>query len=263
MRTFKPSLALSAKELRGAFYDYYVFGECYFYLIKNALGNVLILKRLMAVNMRVKVNGDYRLLLPENKYQDFNNEDILHIKEDDVEQNIYGVPDYIGGLQAILLNEGATIFRRRYYANGAHVGYILYTTNPDLTEEDEKAIEDQLKQSKGVGNFRSMFINIPGGKEKGVQIIPVGDFSAKDDIANIKNLSRNDIIAAWRMNPALAGIIPENAGGFGDIEKIDTVYTQNEINPILLIFLDEINNILLDNRKIDFSGLLDSLGNPL
>ena len=167
----------------------------------------------------------------------------------DVEQDIYGVPDYLGGMQALLLNEAATLFRRRYYANGAHAGYVFYTNDPNLTEKDEENLREQISGSKGVGNFRSLFLNIPGGAEKAVQIIPVGDFQAKDELEKVKNITRNDVIAAWRMNPALAGIIPENSAGFGDIEKIDRVYTSNEIRPIGQLF-SQLNDTLRQDRRI-------------
>ncbi|POD29693.1 hypothetical protein BKM14_20665 [Pseudomonas syringae pv. syringae] len=167
------------------------------------------------------------------------------------------MPEYLGGLQALLLNEAATLFRRRYYSNGAHAGYIFYTNDPNLTEEDEDELRAQITASKGVGNFRSMFVNIPGGSEKAIQIIPVGDFQAKDELEKVKNITRNDVIAAWRMNPALAGIIPENSGGFGDIEKIDRVYTSNEIRPICQLF-DQANATLREDRRFAWKPLLDT-----
>lgn len=229
--------------------DYMVFGESCFYRNPNTFGQVLELEHLPAINMRVKVDGGFRMLLPDNKHQDYDQDEIEHVMDYDVEQNIYGIPDYLGGLQALLLNEAATLLRRRYYANGAHAGYIFYTNDPDVTEEDEDELRAQISASKGVGNFRSMFVNIPGGKEDAIKIIPVGDFQAKDELEKVKNITRNDIIAAWRMNPALAGIIPENSAGFGDIEKIDQVYTINEIRPICQLF-DQINDALRSDRRV-------------
>lgn len=231
--------------------DYMVFGESYFYNDTNAFGQVLELQHLPAINMRVKVDGGFVMLLPDNKEMEFEQHEISHVLDYDVEQNIYGIPDYLGGLQALLLNEAATLFRRRYYSNGAHAGYIFYTNDPDLTEEDEDELRAQISASKGVGNFRSMFVNIPNGKENAIQIIPVGDFQAKDELEKVKNITRNDVIAAWRMNPALAGIIPENTGGFGDIEKIDRVYTSNEIRPICQLF-NQLNEILREDRRFSW-----------
>jgi PBSX family phage portal protein len=252
LREFIPSAGCSTETMGRAGLDYMVFGEAYFYNETNAFGQVLELQHLPAINMRVKVDGGYVMLMPDNKEMEFEQHEISHVLDYDVEQNIYGIPDYLGGLQALLLNEAATLFRRRYYSNGAHAGYIFYTNDPDLTEEDEDELRAQISASKGVGNFRSMFVNIPNGKENAIQIIPVGDFQAKDELEKVKNITRNDVIAAWRMNPALAGIIPENTGGFGDIEKIDRVYTSNEIRPICQLF-SQLNDYLRADRRFSWN----------
>lgn len=41
----------------------------------------------------------------------------------------------------------------------------------------------------------------------------------KDEFLNIKNVSRDDMLAAHRVPPQMMGIIPQNTGGFGDVEK--------------------------------------------
>lgn len=251
IREFIPSLGCSAYTMGCAAMDYMVFGEAYFLAHENFLGHVLELEHLPAINMRVKVGGGFVQLLPNGQEEEFDQDEVVHVMDYDVEQNIYGIPDYLGGLQALLLNEAATLFRRRYYSNGAHAGYIFYTNDPNLSEKDEDNLRAQISASKGVGNFRSMFVNIPGGQENAIKIIPVGDFQARDELEKVKNITRNDIIAAWRMNPALAGIIPENSGGFGDIEKIDRVYTSNEIVPICQLF-NRVNEHLRDDRQISW-----------
>ncbi len=249
LREFIPSAGFSTQTMSRAALDYVVFGETYLLRKTNAFGQVLELQHLPAINMRVKLDGGFRMLLRDGKYEDFDQDEIEHIYNYDVEQEIYGVPDYLGGLQALLLNEAATLFRRRYYSNGAHVGYIFYSNDPNMSQEDEDHLQAQIAGAKGVGNFRSMFVNIPGGSEKAIQIIPVGDFQAKDELEKVKNITRNDVIAAWRMNPALAGIIPENVAGFGDIVKIDQVYTNNEIRPICQLF-NQVNDTLRPDRHI-------------
>ncbi|WP_171057363.1 phage portal protein [Pseudomonas fluorescens] len=257
LREFVPSAGCSIRTMSRAGLDFMVFGESYFLKNRNVFGEVLEMEHLAAINMRVKVDGGFVMLLPDGKEVEFDQEDVEHVMNYDVEQDVYGIPDYLGGMQALLLNEAATLFRRRYYSNGAHAGYIFYTNDPNLTEDDENELRAQISASKGVGNFRSMFVNIPGGTEKAIQIIPVGDFQAKDELEKVKNITRNDVIAAWRMNPALAGIIPENSGGFGDIEKIDRVYTNNEIRPICQLF-DQLNDSLRPDRRIGWREPIES-----
>ncbi|VVO66457.1 hypothetical protein PS903_01050 [Pseudomonas fluorescens] len=258
LREFIPSPGCSIQTMSRAGLDFNVFGEAYFRRNRNAFGQVLEMDHLPAINMRVKIGGGFVMLLPDGKKVEFEEDEVEHVLNYDVEQDIYGVPDYLGGMQALLLNEAATLFRRRYYSNGAHAGYIFYTNDPNLTEEDEESLRNQISASKGVGNFRSMFVNIPGGAEKAIQIIPVGDFQAKDELEKVKNITRNDVIAAWRMNPALAGIIPENSAGFGDIEKIDRVYTSNEIRPICQLF-NQLNETLRSDRRFTWKTTKDTV----
>jgi len=56
--------------------------------------------------------------------------------------------------------------------------------------------------------------------------------AAKDEFLSIKNVSRDDVLAAHRIPPQLLGIIPSNAGGFGDVAKATLVFCRNEIQPL-------------------------------
>lgn len=123
---------------------------------------------------------------------------------------------YLSSLQAALLNESATLFRRRYYTNGSHAGYILYLTDPETSQGDVDALRQALKSSKGLGNFRNLFFHSLNGKEKGIQLIPIGEAATKDEFFNIKNVSRDDQLAAHRVLLQLMGV-PANAGGFGNM----------------------------------------------
>jgi capsid portal protein len=38
----------------------------------------------------------------------------LHIKEPDIKQSIYGIPQYFGSIQSVLLSEDSTLFRRKF-----------------------------------------------------------------------------------------------------------------------------------------------------
>lgn len=157
---------------------------------------------------------------------------VFHLLEPDLLQELYGLPDWLAALQSGLLNEAATIFRRRYYINGAHSGHILYINEAAFSSADADELEEQINQSKGPGNFKSMFLHIPNGKEKGVQIIPVGESAAKDEFLNIKMVTRDDILAAHRVPPVLIGVVPQVNGGFGKPGEAADVFHFAEIEPI-------------------------------
>jgi len=89
-----------------------------------------------------------------------------------------------------------------------------------------------------VGNFRNLFMYAPNGKKDGLQLMPISEVAAKDEFLNIKNVSRDDQLAGHRVPAQLMGIIPNNTGGFGDVEKAAKVFAANEIQPLQDIFTD-------------------------
>jgi len=244
---------LSDSDLAAASIDYDVFGNCYLQKIVNAFGNTLRFKHLPAINMRRMKDADKFCQLQKNGDRpiEFKPGEVVHLLEYDVMQQIYGIPQYFGGINSVLLSEEATLFRRKYYVNGAHMGYILYTSDANMDPEDEKIIKEQISKSKGVGNFRSLYLNIPNGKKDSVQLIPVGDIATKDEFERIKSISRAEILAMWRIQAALAGVMPENTGGFGDIEKIARVYFEYETVPMQDVFL-QLNKFLQPSLKLKF-----------
>ncbi|OSM96657.1 hypothetical protein AU504_08025 [Lonsdalea populi] len=84
-----------------------------------------------------------------------------------------------------------------------------------------------MKSDKGPGNFRNLFMYSPNGKKDGIQIIPLPEVIAKDELLGIKNVSRDDMMAAHRVPPQMMGIMPNNVGGFGDVEKVSRVFVRN------------------------------------
>ena len=61
------------------------------------------------------------------------------------------MPDYLGGLQSALLNQDATLFRRKYFLNGAHMGFIFYATDPNMDDDTEEEMKEMIANSKGGG----------------------------------------------------------------------------------------------------------------
>ncbi|MBU5604899.1 hypothetical protein KQJ18_23370, partial [Citrobacter sp. S55_ASV_140] len=105
--------------------------------------------------------------------------------------------------------------------------------------------------AKGPGNFRNLFMYSPNGKKDGIQIIPLSEVAAKDEFLNIKNVSRDDMMAAHRVPPQMMGIMPSNVGGFGDVEKASMVFVRNELIPLQRRF-EELNT-WLDTDIISFT----------
>ena len=89
-----------------------------------------------------------------------------------------------------------------------------------------------MSSSKGLGNFKNLFLYAPNGKPDGIKIVPLSEVATKDDFFNIKNVSRDDLLSAHRVPPQMMGIIPNNTGGFGDVTKAAQVFVRNELIPL-------------------------------
>lgn len=222
--------------------NYFTFGDGAFLKIRNGFGVPVRLHPLPSMHMRRRKNGDFVILERGGNQKVYKQKDVIFLPQDDLEQQIYGVPDYLGSMQSSLLNKDATLFRRRYYKNGAHMGFIFYASDPNLSEADEKKMKETIASSKGVGNFRSMFVNIPNGKEKGIQLIPVGDIATKDEFERIKNITAQDILVGHRFPAGKGGMMPQPGSSFPDPEKVGREYDKDEIVPVCKLIMDEVNN---------------------
>jgi len=213
--------------------DYLIFGNAYLERRTNVLGQVIALEPALAKYVRRgKDLQSYWFVQGWQKEHLFGHGSIFHLMEPDINQEIYGLPEYLSALNSAWLNESATLFRRRYYQNGSHAGFILYMTDPAQSQEDIDGLRAALKNSKGPGNFRNLFMYAPGGKKDGLQLIPISEVAAKDEFWNIKNVTRDDQLSAHRVPPQLMGVIPNNTGGFGDVAKAAQVFALNEVKPL-------------------------------
>ncbi|MFQ6333179.1 phage portal protein [Methylophilus sp. 3sh_L] len=230
--TFEPTKYMDSMMFQRFALNFVVFGNSYYAKQKSILGNKIKGDILPAKYMRVGLDPEQYFYVPKyNEFTEYKG-NVFHLMSPDINQEIYGLPQYLSAINSIMLNESATLFRRRYYKNGSHAGYILYMTDSAQEKGDIDAIRQALKDAKGPGNFRNLFVYAPGGKEKGIQIIPVAEAAAKDEFTGIKNISRDDMLAIHRVPPQLMGIIPNNTGGFGDAEKAAKVCYINELKPI-------------------------------
>jgi PBSX family phage portal protein len=233
VKSFVPHPLLSRMEFSRFALDFIVFGNAYLERVLSRTGQVLTLKAALAKYMRRGTNLDTYYFVPT--FQDeheFEKGSIYHLISPDVNQEVYGIPEYLSALNSAFLNESATLFRRKYYKNGSHAGFILYMTDAAQEATDIDNMRQALKEAKGPGNFRNLFVYAPNGKKDGIQLIPVSEVAAKDDFLNIKNVTRDDQLAAHRVPAQLIGIVPNNAGGFGDVEKAARVFVTNELEPL-------------------------------
>ena len=238
---FVASSSLAQEDFENALSDYLIFGECFFLKYYNAFDNVARLEHLNSNfirRMKDERGKEVYCSLETNGYNILNiyePDEILRVFKYTPNNCFYGTPDWIGALQSILLNEDATLFRRKYYINGAHAGYIL--CGHGLSKKTEQQIEANIRETKGNGNFRTMFINSKKESNNAISIVPIGDIAQKDEFEKIKNISAEDVIVVHRIRPELTSVVIRGtAHSVLDVEKVSRMYVENEVRPLSLKF---------------------------
>ncbi|RVU03988.1 phage portal protein [Novosphingobium umbonatum] len=230
-----PSRQLDIEDFERFSLDFVQMGNAYLEYVPNASNGLARAQHAPAVHMRVGRDvGQYWFVNPAKGVEfEFRPGTVFHLQQPDVAQEVYGLPEWISALQSALLNENATIFRRRYYLNGAHAGFVFYLSEPLADQATAEAMADQIEAGRGAGNFKNVFVYIPKGKKDGIQIMPIADVTAKDEFNAIKTISRDDMLAAHRTPPQLLGIVPQNSGGFGSVSSAKDTFYETEIVPIM------------------------------
>ncbi|WP_370451294.1 phage portal protein [Comamonas sp. BIGb0124] len=229
---FEPHPLLTHATFEAMVLDFLVFGNCYAEDRRAITGRPMGYQHSLARFTRRGKDGRYFFVQGWQQAHEFAQGSIFHLREADINQEVYGLPEYLSALQAALLNKSATMFRRRYYDNGSHAGFIMYLSDAAVGASDVDTLRDQLRRSKGPGNFRNLFVHAPNGKADGLKLIPVSEIAAKDDFTAIKSASREDVLAAHRVPPGLLGIIPNSTGGFGNPNDALRVFIRNEVLPL-------------------------------
>lgn len=231
--TYIPHPLLSQQDFSRFVLDFLVFGNAFIEKRVSLSGKPLKLETSPAKYTRRGVEDDtYWYMQSDSQPHQFAPGSVFHLLEPDINQELYGLPEYLSALNSAWLNESATLFRRKYYQNGAHAGYIMYVTDAAQSSTDVEGLRKAMRDSKGLGNFKNLFFYAPNGKADGIKIVPLSEVATKDDFFNIKKMSAEDLMSAHRVPPQMMGMMPSNTGGFGDAVKAAQVFVRNELTPL-------------------------------
>lgn len=226
---------LTSRDYKRFIHDYFTFGNAYLQIIRNhgGVGHVVGIKHIPALYIRRRddLNYTYKPHAYSNQGRiDFKAGQIFHLADYDIAQELYGVPSHVSGLSSIWLNDDATLFRRQYYRNGQHAGYLLYMNEPNMTKEQEEEIKAKLKAKEGMA-FKNMFVNAKGKDTKSPELKPIGQVEAKDSFKDVKIQTTNDVLALHRVPIELMSIRREGITSL-DLDKVDWLFYKNEVLPL-------------------------------
>jgi len=246
---FIPNDIVARKTIINMAYEYNVFGNAYLYLKRNIAGVVVATQHIPTAIMRRVSETEYGYLNEHGSLIRFAAGDIWHWHDYSPDQQLYGIPYWYGALHSILLHEQTVLFPRRFFKNGGHAGHLLVTSG--LMPKDEGTVKDKVKSIKGLGNFETRHIGFPAGDiDKLIKLIPIGD-TTNIDYSKLRDACKKEVCSAWRIRPELAGMMPENTGGSGDLDKIRTMFYEDELVPYMQEF-EELSDFLPANKKVVF-----------
>lgn len=256
--TLVPNKVLSRKTFEALALDYENTGNGYLRKRVDIFNNLVYLEHVNARSVRRGKNNRYcQLVLNDYAFKPiwFKPGEIIHIMEYSPESSIYGMCMHLGCLHSAWLSEEATLFRRRFYRNGAHMGFIFYVEDDTLGENEETQLRNELAKTSGKGNFKPfLYVNRSKSKEsKTMKLMQVGELITKDDFEKVKKISNQEVLTSKRVPPQMMGYIPEDNSSLGDAEKAMKVFGHMEIKPMQLDFTDAINEHLEEKHHISFS----------
>ncbi len=226
---------LSRRDLKRFIQDYLTFGNGYFQVVRNLLNQVVKIKHIPALYMRRRENLGYTYkprAYDDDGRIDFRLGQIFHLAEYDVAQELYGLPQHVSGLTSIWLNDDATLFRRQYYRNGSHAGYLLYMNEPTMTKETENEIRHALQAKEGMA-FKNLFVNGKGKDTKAPELKPIGQVEAKDSFKDVMDQTTNDVLSLHRVPLELMSVKREGITTSNDLNKVDRIFHKNELLPLI------------------------------
>ncbi len=115
------------------------------------------------------------------------------------------------------------------------------------------AVRKAMRDTRGPGGVRNLFLYSPNGNKDGFKVIPIAGVAAREEVLHMKTVTRDGALAAHRVPPKLLGIVPSNSGGFGDVEKAADVFARQEILPLATMIASAIND-WIGEAVVGFGG---------
>lgn len=142
---------------------------------------------------------------PEFANEDGFNRSVLHIKRYEPEFQYYGLPDYIGALQHIVIDYEIGRWNKSRFDNNFMPSAIIELSGSMSDEEADNLIEEAKAKLTGEGNNGKILFLVKDGGEKS-EITLIND-NADGSFMDLQALTNQNIITAHRWQPSLSGVV--------------------------------------------------------
>lgn len=173
-------------------------------------------------------------------------------------QKYYPLPDYVGGLRVIDLDQQVDNFHINNIKNGLAPS-LMVTTFTNANEEEREAIERMLQlQYSGTNNAGSLMYIDVDSPENAPKIEPIPQNGADGYYTTINDMTTQKILTAHRItSPMILGI--KTAGQLGGRDEIIDAYLLL-VNTVIRPFQQSILSVFEDLLEMMFPELDITIG---
>lgn len=172
----------------------------------------------------------------------------------------YGLPRWVSSVRAIGLDNNAIDYNSNFFANSAIPDLVLIIEGGEFTPEVEEEVKNFLvREFKGVENsHRTLYIPVPDPNVK-VRLEKLNMEVRDMAFARLRELNRDEIIAAHGVPPRILGVMAAGAlGGGGEVGGQILVFDQVTLQPRRRYLEKVLNKTILADLalgEIAFDGI--------
>lgn len=227
--------------------DWKAVGNAYLELPRNALGQVAEIYHVRAATVRrdKKTEGGYHQIRSgqirasfrgwgaESGGKAHDENELIHLKEYDPQDDYYGMPSWLASLAAQLLDRTAVEYNTYLFKNGLLAHFAIIVEGGKLDKKEIEGIKRYIQQNaSGVNNAgRGMIIQ---HQKNGIKIrIEKLNIDLKDLLIDkLRVGTRDETVSAHRVPPRLLGIMHSGAlGGGGEVEGQLKIFLESVVKP--------------------------------
>jgi hypothetical protein len=159
-----------------------------------------------------------------------------HFAYDTILSDYYGEPDYIAIIQQILSVHKADAYNAKFFDNGARPELAVIFEDSDPSDEQIDAITEFFGSNfRGYKNaHKNLILTTGAGDGQTKPKIRIEDLGKVEDLSfkELKEVGRDEIIAAHGVPPRLVGVVNPNAlGGGGELVSQLEMFGKMTIEP--------------------------------
>ena len=171
--------------------------------------------------------------------------ELFHMKDYHPLSQSYGIPPWFGCVDSIISDKAAQIWNLNFFENNRVPRWLFMLTGQAFTQEEKDAFKLYFTQVLKSRPHVPMVLANPHPDSK-IEIHKLEVEANEASFLQLKEASRDEIIAAHGVPPRMLGIMPKGQlGGKGDAQKQREDFKSFAIQPLQQSLLDPFNRLIL------------------